>query len=139
MAKRKQAPAASSGSLSRKSSKNVDDQSASIKCFPTAFTIVLDMLSEINKESYFYIYQVPLRPGQELYRAIGTFSHLFGLDENKTFEVLKLAGLVGIEGKQQKASFKTQQRDMIATSISGFFWNKYGKRRLSFSELARKD
>jgi hypothetical protein len=58
------------------------------------------MLSEINKESYNYIYQVPLRSGQEMYPAIGTFLHLFGLDENKTFEVLKAAGLVGIEGKQ---------------------------------------
>jgi hypothetical protein len=87
------------------------------------------MLSRINKESYNYIYQVPLRPGQELYPAIGTFSHLFGLDENETFEVLKLAGLVGIEGKQRKVSFKTQQWDMIATNISGFFWNKYGKHK----------
>ena len=59
---------------------------------PTAFTIVLDALSKINKESYNYIYQVLLKAGQEIYPAIGTFSHLFGLDENETFEVLKGLG-----------------------------------------------
>ena len=131
MPKRNQAPAASSSSLlpPRKSSKNVDDRSASGKGLPTDFTIVVDALSEINKASSNYVYQVPLRPGQELYPEIGTFSHLFGLDENQTFEVLKVADLVGIEGKQRKACFKTQKWDMIATSISGFFWNKYGNNK----------
>jgi hypothetical protein len=80
-----------------------------------------------------------LRPGQELYPALGTFSHLlFGLDENRPFEVLQVAGLVGIEGKERKAYFKTQQWDMIATSISGFFWNKYGRNKASVSGLGSK-
>jgi hypothetical protein len=73
MVKRKQAPAASSKSLaSRKSFKNVDDRSASRKGFPTAFEIAVNVISKMNKKSYDYIYQVPLRPGQELYAAIGT-------------------------------------------------------------------
>jgi hypothetical protein len=96
MAKRKQAPAsASSSSLQRKKHKSVNDRSASGKALlATSFDIVVGKLSIINKESYHYIYQVSLKAGQELYPEIGTFSHWFSLDNNKTLEVLKGAGLV---------------------------------------------
>jgi hypothetical protein len=57
--RRKQAPAASLSLLPQKSSKNVDDQFASGKGFPTSFEIVVEMLSNIkNKDIYHYIYQV---------------------------------------------------------------------------------
>jgi hypothetical protein len=140
MPKRKQAPAASSSSLpQRKRSKNVDDRSACGKGFSTAFMIVVDALSKMNKESSNYIYQVPLRPGQELCSSIGTFSHLFGLDENKTFKVLKDAGLIGVEGKQRKPVFKTQQWELITNIISGFVWTKnYGRQKAFTFRLGSK-
>jgi hypothetical protein len=131
MAKRKQAPAASASSswLQRKKNKSVNDRSASGKALPaTAFDVVVGKLSIINKESYHYIYQVSLKAGQELYPEIGTFSHLFGLDDDKTLEVLKEgAGLVGIEqGRgQNPVCFKTQQWEQIANYIPGLFWTKY--------------
>jgi hypothetical protein len=47
----------------------------------------------------------------------------------KPLKCSKLLALFALQEKQPKASFKTQQWDMIATSISGFFWNKYGKNK----------
>ena len=138
MSKRKEAPAASSSSLPpRKSSKNVEDRSASGKGFPTAFMIVVDALSKISEESFNYIYQVSLRPGLELYSSIGTFSHLFSLDESETFKVLKGAGLVGVEGIQRKPIFKNNNGMRSETASPDFSGTNTVKTRLSFSDWAR--
>jgi hypothetical protein len=51
------------------------------------------------------------------------------LDDNETLKVLKVSGLVGIEGKERNPLFNTQQWDEITNSIFGFSWRKYGKHR----------
>jgi hypothetical protein len=117
----------------------VNDRSASGNEVPADFDIVVDLISEISTDSYHYSFQVPLKPGQELYPALGMFSqHLFGSVENETFEVAKGAGLV-CANQKSKPFVKTQQWDEITNSISGFFCTKhYGCNRVFIFGLGSK-
>eukprot|EP00978_Attheya_sp_CCMP212_P007797 scaffold18147_cov82-Attheya_sp.AAC.3 len=94
-------------------SKNVEGPFISGNGFCTSpFHIVLEMLSKIHNECNHYNYQI-----------------LFDLDESNTFDVLKDAGLVGVDNNS-KPYFKTQQWDAITHNIPDFGWVKnYGRKK----------